>query len=125
MDGLLSPQELGKFGGGGLTSYFVDALFQEHVATWHARRGRPPSGHRKPRPTRMDFPCFLEFLLAWEDKKHPVSVAYFFRVLDRDKKHHLTSRDLHLFFRDVHQKVRSGAPRGVLGRAWLRRVRSR
>jgi len=104
MDGLLSPQELGKFGGGGLTSYFVDALFQEHVATWHARRGRPPSGHRKPRPTRMDFPCFLEFLLAWEDKKHPVSVAYFFRVLDRDKKHHLTSRDLHLFFRDVHQK---------------------
>eukprot|EP00976_Prorocentrum_cordatum_P105389 1194251-Prorocentrum_minimum.AAC.3 len=40
------------------------------------------SGGRKRanRLDRMDFQCFLEFQLAMTNKKHPASVAYFFKV---------------------------------------------
>lgn len=103
MDGLLSQAEFLAFSDGGLSRTFVDLLFHEHVHTWPSRCGRPRSGAGQ-QHTKMDFPCFLEFVLAWESKKHPVSLGYFFRAFDhRARKGHLTREDLHALFSDVHQ----------------------
>jgi len=102
MDGLLSPAEFSACAGGGLTEVFRQALFEEHVAAWQAKANL--TARRKLKPERMDFSCFLEFHIAWENKKHPASLAYFFKVFDRDHKGFLTPRDIFLFFRAVHTK---------------------
>ena len=102
MDGLLTQAEFLAFNNGGLSRTFVDLLFHEHVFTWHSRCGRPNSVAGQ--HTKMDFSCFLEFVLAWESKKHPVSLGYFFRAFDhRKRKGYLTREDLHTLFSDVHQ----------------------
>ena len=50
----------------------------------------------------MDFTAFLDFVLAWSDKNHPASLAYFFRVLDVDKQGYLTNMEIWTFLKSVH-----------------------
>ena len=57
----------------------------------------------------MDFPSFLDFYLAWENKKDPVSVAYFFKVLDLQKRGFLVQADMYMLFKKVHQNAGDGA----------------
>lgn len=105
MDGMLSIEELALFGGGGLTKFFLEILFEEHIEVWNSRKKPSAGGRRRAaRNTRMDFPAFLEFVLAWENRKHEHSLAYFFRIFDRRKQGFLTSHDLFIFFRYVHER---------------------
>ena len=50
----------------------------------------------------MDFHAFLDFVLAWSDKEHPASLAYFFRVLDVNRTGALTNAEIWTFLKSIH-----------------------
>ncbi len=66
--GTLSEEEFAAFDGGGLTATFVSRLFEEHIVGRCTR-------------DEMDFDAFLDFVLSWTSRQHPVSMAYLFRAL--------------------------------------------
>ena len=51
----------------------------------------------------MDFQAFLDFVLAWSNKNHPASLAYFFRILDINKTGVLTNMEIWTFLKSVHK----------------------
>ncbi|ACO61260.1 predicted protein, partial [Micromonas commoda] len=99
MNGTLSKAELKKYTvdprnaalgctAQGLTDLFVDRLFEEHS---------------KAMESEMDFHAFLDFVLAWSDKEHPASLAYFFRVLDVNRTGALTNAEIWTFLKSIHE----------------------
>ncbi|PIA61595.1 hypothetical protein AQUCO_00300839v1 [Aquilegia coerulea] len=95
MNGTLSKQELREYADGTLTEIFIERAFDEHV-----RRGKGGVGNTR----EMDFECFLDFVLALENKDTPEGLTYLFRCLDLNGRKYLTTADIHTLFRDVHQK---------------------
>lgn len=93
--GTLSKQELREYADGTLTDIFIERVFDEHV-----RRGKGGGGNAR----EMDFDCFLDFVLALENKDTPEGLTYLFRCLDLQGRGYLTTADIHTLFRDVHQK---------------------
>ena len=55
------------------------------------------------RDREMDFQAFLDFVLAWSNKNHPASLAYFFRILDINKTGSLTNMEIWTFLKSVHK----------------------
>ncbi|XP_024022608.1 probable serine/threonine-protein phosphatase 2A regulatory subunit B'' subunit TON2 [Morus notabilis] len=93
--GTLSKQALREYADGTLTDIFIERVFDEHV-------GRGKGGGASAR--EMDFECFLDFVLALENKDTPEGLTYLFRCLDLQGRGYLTTADIHTLFRDVHQK---------------------
>ena len=58
---------------------------------------------RKQIAGEMDFQAFLDFVLAWSNKNHPASLAYFFRILDINKTGALTNMEIWVFLKAVHK----------------------
>ena len=108
----------------GLTSAFVDRVFEEHslrgpkaAREARLRDAAPKNGvaskdpfiarqmekRRKQMASEMDFSAYLDFVLAWGDKKHPSSLAYFFRALDVNKTGALTNLEIWTFLKAVHE----------------------
>ena len=58
---------------------------------------------RKALESEMDFHAFLDFVLAWSDKGHPASLAYFFRVLDVNRTGALTNTEIWTFLKSIHE----------------------
>ncbi len=109
--GTLSAAEFAKYagaGGGGFTPLFVARVFEQHV---QSRRRR-----------EMDLHGFADFVSAWTHKQvrrrgmglphtprglsnactqHPVSLSYFFRVLDVHAQRCLTSHEVRTWSRAV------------------------
>lgn len=65
-------------------------VFDEHV-------GRGKGGGAGAR--EMDFECFLDFVLALENKDTPEGLTYLFRCLDLQGRGYLTTADIHSLFR--------------------------
>ena len=105
----------------GLTDVFVNRLYEEHslkgpaaAKAYRAQSTRANAAaadpfvaqslerRRKQIASEMDFTAFLDFVLAWSDKNHPASLAYFFRVLDVDKQGYLTNMEIWTFLKSVH-----------------------
>merc|ERR1712061_678832 len=65
-NGMLSKNELSRFGSGMLTDVFIDRVFEEYQTYRDAETGE----------REMDYKTFLDFVLAMEKKKNqePVSV---------------------------------------------------
>ena len=108
----------------GLTAVFADRIFEAHSVKGpaNARLAREafatsasPGGsrvdpfvaraierRRAQTANEMDFHAFLDFALAWSNKTHPASLAYFFRALDTRERGVLTNLEIWTFLKGVH-----------------------
>ena len=84
-NGMLSMEELSKYGTGTLTLVFLARVFQECL-TYEGE---------------MDYKTYLDFVLAIENKKEPAALQYLFKLLDIQSKGYLTRFDLNYFFRAI------------------------
>jgi len=87
-NGMLKKTELARYSGG-LTSIFVDRLFEEYQ-TFEGE---------------MDYKTFLDFVLAMENKKSVQSIQYFWKILDVYKKGAIDTFVINMFFRAIIQKL--------------------
>lgn len=87
-NGMLKKGELARYSGG-LTSIFVDRLFEEYQ-TFEGE---------------MDYKTFLDFVLAMENKKTVQSIQYFWKILDVYKKGAIDTFVINMFFRAIIQKL--------------------
>lgn len=97
-NGMLSPSELGAYGGGGLIKPFIDNLFQE-CQTYDGE---------------IDYKTYLDFVLASWYKKTNESLAYFFRLLDVRRQGYLGAFEINLFFRAVVSGSREAGQEAVV-----------
>ena len=113
----------------GLTAVFADRIFEAHSVKGpaNARLAREafatsasPGGsrvdpfvaraierRRAQTANEMDFHAFLDFALAWSNKTHPASLAYFFRALDVRERGVLTNMEIWTFLKGVHDAWQS------------------
>ena len=89
-NGMLKKQELAKYSGG-LTSIFVDRLFEEYQ-TFEGE---------------MDYKTFLDFVLAMENKKSVQSIQYFWKIFDVYKKGAIDTFIINMFFMSIVLKLES------------------
>ncbi|XP_065558661.1 serine/threonine-protein phosphatase 2A regulatory subunit B'' subunit gamma-like isoform X3 [Artemia franciscana] len=88
-NGMLSKQELLKYGMGTLNQIFIDRVFQECLTY---------SGE-------MDYKTYLDFVLALDNKRTPQALQYFFRILDVDHKGYLNVFDLNYFYKGIRNQM--------------------
>lgn len=89
-NGMLSKEELARYGTGTLTSAFLDRVFQECL-TYDGE---------------MDYKTYLDFVLALENRKEPQALQYLFRLLDIQGKGYLNVFDLNYFFRAIQDLMK-------------------
>jgi len=89
-NGMLSMQELARYGTGTLTKVTVERVFQECL-TYEGE---------------MDYKTYLDLVLAMEHKKEPQALAYLFRLLDVRGEGALTVFALNFFFRAIQEEMR-------------------
>jgi len=93
-NGMLTAAELGRYRGGYLTSVFVSRVFQECQTYRNHGTGQ----------SEIDYKSYLDFVLAMTYKGTSESLAYFYRLLDVQKKGGLAAFDVCYFFRAVVDK---------------------
>jgi serine/threonine-protein phosphatase 2A regulatory subunit B'' len=71
-NGLISRAELGNFNNGTLTDLFLDRVFDECQSYRNEETGE----------SELDFPGFIDFVLAIENSDTPESITFFFRFID-------------------------------------------
>lgn len=89
-NGMLSKEELARYGSGTLTRVFVDRVFQECL-TYDGE---------------MDYKTYLDFVLALENRKEPQALQYMFRILDVQAVGHLNIFSLNFFFREIQEEMK-------------------
>jgi serine/threonine-protein phosphatase 2A regulatory subunit B'' len=89
-NGMLSKQELSRYGSGTLTDVFLNRIFQECVTY---------SGE-------MDYKSYLDFVLALENRNEPQALQYIFRILDIKQKGFLNPFDINYFFRAIQKQLK-------------------
>uniref|UniRef100_A0A2C9K1A6 Serine/threonine-protein phosphatase 2A regulatory subunit B'' subunit gamma n=1 Tax=Biomphalaria glabrata TaxID=6526 RepID=A0A2C9K1A6_BIOGL len=82
-NGMLSKEELARYGTGTLTDVFLDRVFQECL-TYEGE---------------MDYKTYLDFVLAMENRREPQAQRYLFRILDVQHHGYLNVFSLNFFFR--------------------------
>ncbi|WAR18580.1 P2R3C-like protein [Mya arenaria] len=90
-NGMLSKEELARYGTGTLTDVFLDRVFQECL-TYEGE---------------MDYKTYLDFVLALENRKEPEALRYLFRILDVQQRGHLNVFSLNYFFRAIQEQMRT------------------
>ncbi|MGH0167771.1 UNVERIFIED_CONTAM: hypothetical protein FKN15_000642 [Acipenser sinensis] len=83
-NGMLSKEELSRYGTGTFTNVFLDQVYQECL-TYDGE---------------MDYKTYLDFVLALENRKEPAALQYIFKLLDIENKGYLNVFTLNYFFRD-------------------------
>ncbi|CAH1791111.1 unnamed protein product [Owenia fusiformis] len=89
-NGMLSKEELARYGTGTLTDVFLDRVFQECL-TYDGE---------------MDYKTYLDFVLALENRKEPQSLQYLFRLLDVQNRGYLNVFALNFFFRAIQEQMK-------------------
>ncbi|KAK7103080.1 serine/threonine-protein phosphatase 2A regulatory subunit B'' subunit gamma-like [Littorina saxatilis] len=89
-NGMLSKQELARYGTGTLTDVFLDRVFQECL-TYEGE---------------MDYKTYLDFVLAMENRREPQALRYLFRILDVQHRGHLNVFSLNFFFRAIQEQMK-------------------
>lgn len=84
-NGMLSKDELKRFGTGTLTNVFLDRVFQECL-TYEGE---------------MDYKTYLDFVLALENKKEPQALHYLFKILDVQHVGYFNMFAINYFFRAI------------------------
>ncbi|XP_064622288.1 serine/threonine-protein phosphatase 2A regulatory subunit B'' subunit gamma-like isoform X2 [Lineus longissimus] len=89
-NGMLSKEELARYGTGTLTPVFLDRVFQECL-TYDGE---------------MDYKTYLDFVLALENRKEPQALQYLYRILDVQNRGHLNIFALNYFFRAIQDQMK-------------------
>lgn len=97
-NGMLSKDELSRYGTGTLTPIFIERVFQECLTY----------------DREMDYKTYLDFVLALENRKEPQSLQYFFRLLDVQQRNYLTVFDFNYFFRAIQEQMKAHGQEPVL-----------
>eukprot|EP00794_Sanderia_malayensis_P014188 gene14188-15667_t len=97
-NGMLSKQELKRYGTGTLTNVFLDRVFQECL-TYEGE---------------MDYKTYLDFVLALENKKEPQALQYLFKILDVQNVGYLHTFALNYFFRAIQEEMKKHGHEVVL-----------
>ncbi|XP_054707643.1 serine/threonine-protein phosphatase 2A regulatory subunit B'' subunit gamma-like [Uloborus diversus] len=97
-NGMLSKEELARYGTGTLTPIFIERVFQECLTY----------------DREMDYKTYLDFVLALENRKEPQSLQYFFKLLDIQQKNYLTVFDFNYFFRAIQEQMKAHGQEPVL-----------
>merc|ERR1711988_294673 len=90
-NGMLSKNELSRFGSGMLTDVFIDRVFDE-IQTYRDAE----TGERE-----MDYKAFLDFVLAMESKSSKQAIQYFWKLIDIHHRGVLDGFVINYFFRAV------------------------
>ncbi|KAL7679205.1 putative EF-hand domain-containing protein [Plasmopara halstedii] len=98
-DFLLSPDDLVRYGGHALTRIIVDRIFE---------RGRRPFARVQTLTTeekkKMSYEDFIYFMLSEEDKANPVSIRYWFELIDTNEDGVLRADEMRIFYkRQIHR----------------------
>jgi len=88
-NGMLSKEELKRYGTGTLTYVFLDRVFQECL-TYEGE---------------MDYKTYLDFVLALENKKEPQALQYIFKILDVQNVGFLHTFAINYFFRVIQTEM--------------------
>ncbi|CAK9098498.1 unnamed protein product [Durusdinium trenchii] len=109
-NGMLSRNELARFGSGMLTDVFIDRVFEEYQTYRDAETGEREMDRHGTIPLLrhriQDYKTFLDFVLAMENKGTPQAVRYFWKLLDI---HHTGCIDgfvINYFFRAIVKVLR-------------------
>ncbi|TYZ58737.1 hypothetical protein PybrP1_010558 [[Pythium] brassicae (nom. inval.)] len=98
-DFLLSQDDLVRYGGHSLTRVIVDRIF-EHGRRPFARVQSLSPEEKK----RMSYEDFIYFMLSEEDKSNPVSVRYWFELVDTNEDGVIRADEMRTFYRhQVHR----------------------
>lgn len=89
-DALLQKADLLRYGSYGLSSRTVDRI-------WNMRHETDKEG--------MQYPDFVFFLLAEEDKQATPALQYWFHVLDLDGDGHLDANDMRYFYDELQTRL--------------------
>ncbi|KAK6997884.1 serine/threonine-protein phosphatase 2A regulatory subunit B subunit gamma [Biomphalaria glabrata] len=89
-NGMLSKEELARYGTGTLTDVFLDRVFQECL-TYEGE---------------MDYKTYLDFVLAMENRREPQAQRYLFRILDVQHHGYLNVFSLNFFFRAIQEQMK-------------------
>uniref|UniRef100_A0A671XL82 Serine/threonine-protein phosphatase 2A regulatory subunit B'' subunit gamma n=1 Tax=Sparus aurata TaxID=8175 RepID=A0A671XL82_SPAAU len=89
-NGMLSKEELSRYGTATLTSVFLDRVFQECL-TYDGE---------------MDYKTYLDFVLALENRKEPAALQYIFKLLDMENRGYLNVFSLNYFFRAIQEQMK-------------------
>ncbi|KAG7395955.1 Serine/threonine-protein phosphatase 2A regulatory subunit B'' subunit alpha [Phytophthora boehmeriae] len=98
-DFLLSPDDLVRYGGHSLTRIIVDRIFE---------RGRRPFARVQTLSAedkkKMSYEDFIYFMLSEEDKSNPVSLRYWFELIDTNEDGVLRADEMRVFYRhQIHR----------------------
>ncbi|XP_077996813.1 serine/threonine-protein phosphatase 2A regulatory subunit B'' subunit gamma-like [Glandiceps talaboti] len=89
-NGMLSKEELSRYGTGTLTDVFLERVFQECL-TYDGE---------------MDYKTYLDFVLALENRKEPQALQYIFKLLDVQGRGYLNVFALNYFFRAIQEQMK-------------------
>ncbi|CAL1536952.1 unnamed protein product [Lymnaea stagnalis] len=89
-NGMLSKEELARYGTGTLTDVFLDRVFQECL-TYEGE---------------MDYKTYLDFVLAMENRREPQALRYLFRIVDVQHQGYLNVFSLNYFFRAIQEQMK-------------------
>mmetsp|Transcript_1279 Transcript_1279/g.3115 ORF Transcript_1279/g.3115 Transcript_1279/m.3115 type:complete len:468 (+) Transcript_1279:163-1566(+) len=90
-NGMLSKNELSRFGTGMLTDVFIDRVFDEIQTYKDAETSE----------REMDYKAFLDFVLAMENKNSRQAIQYFWKFIDIHNTGQLDSFVITYFFRAI------------------------
>lgn len=90
-NGMLSKDELSRYGSGMLTDVFIDRVFEEYQTYRDAETGE----------REMDYKTFLDFVLAMENKNSRQGIQYVWKLVDIHHKGYLDSFVINYFFRAI------------------------
>jgi len=90
-NGMLSKNELMRFGTGMLTDVFIDRVFEEYQTY---RDGE--TGERE-----MDYKTFLDFVLAMDNKNTRQAIQYFWKLIDVNHQGQIDGFVINYFFRAI------------------------
>ena len=93
-DGLLDRQELLKYPGGFITPYAAERIFQECM-TYEGL---------------LDYKGYLDLVLALESRDSPVSMKYFWKLLDSSKRGKIAFKEARPFLESVLETLKEAIP---------------
>mmetsp|Transcript_8549 Transcript_8549/g.22061 ORF Transcript_8549/g.22061 Transcript_8549/m.22061 type:complete len:185 (-) Transcript_8549:146-700(-) len=96
-NGMLSKNELSRFGSGMLTDVFIDRVFDE-IQTYRDAE----TGERE-----MDYKAFLDFVLAMENKSTKQAIQHFWKLIDINHNDRLDGFVITYFFRAIVRLLQS------------------
>ena len=84
-NGMLSKGELARYPAGLLTPVVIDRIFQEHQTY----------------ESEMDFKGYLDLMLVLDNKAHPASIGYVWKLLDVNKQGKVGQEEFGLFHKSI------------------------